>query len=461
MSAAPGPRPTPTPDPEAEGGERTLEFEGVLPTADPPGPFRDGPPSTATGSGAGPVAAEGGEDTEPFGDVLPPAGPAPAAAATAPTGADPRPATPPPPSPRAETLPPPDAPPEATERFDYVLGAPDQETVDPPARAGEREPTEPFEAVIPAPPDVELTGPFGGVLPVPQGGAAAPARPAPSPPSGEDAPAPGAEVGGFRLSGVLREDATGTLFAAEHPQEGACVVRLLGPAAARALGSDYLLAARQRTTLLDPRLARVVGFGGEPRPWVALDRLRGPTLREALGDGPLSPSRLARILVEVARGLAHAHARRTAHGDLRPEDVFLDDPERPVVSGFGPPRPAGPGGERLAYAGGPALGPAPYQPPEWLGGERPGARADVYALGAILVEGLTGRPPARGAPPPVAALPPAAAPLGPVVTGCLAAAPEARYPSAQEVAVALHQALDALPRSGGFLRRLARRLRRR
>lgn len=308
-------------------------------------------------------------------------------------------------------------------------------------------------AAGPAPP--LLTGPFPGVLPMPRAREEA----APTAAALEE----GARVGGYALGRRLAQRPTGDVFAAEHPQHGACALQVLTPNMAQTwAGRHFLLDARARTTLDDPRLVRVLGVGDAPRPWVAMERLHGPTLRQVLDqEGGLPLDEATRIARELARGLARAHARRIVHGDLTPRDVRLEGEERAVkVGGFGVPKAIGPTGTRHAYSGGPALGEAPYAAPELFQGERPGPAADVWALGVVLHEMLTGAPPFRGSarevmqaillgPPPAIARPDVSSAVAAVVSRCLSRTPSDRYASAQELAAALHEAAPEPGAAGG------------
>ncbi|MCO5169943.1 MAG: protein kinase [Planctomycetes bacterium] len=343
----------------------------------------------------------------------------------------------------------------------------DAPTVDGPPPGRVASPDEPT-AVMPgrrpseAPPGPLLTAPFPGVLPVPR-------------PRDDAAPAvveEGALVGGYALGKRLAQRPTGELFAATHAQHGECVVLVLSPAMAVTwAGRGFLLDARARTTLDDPRLVRVLGVGDAPRPWVALERLRGPTLRQVLDqEGPLPVVEAARVARDLARGLARAHARRLVHGDLTPRDVRLEGEARAVkLTGFGVPKAIGPTGTRHAFAGGPALGEATYAAPELFKDGRPGPASDVWAIGVVLHEMLAGRPPfqgsarevmeavLRGEPPPLTSCRPDVPPLlAAVARRCLARDPSERFVDAQEVAAALHAALPEPAASDrGGRRRLA------
>lgn len=292
-----------------------------------------------------------------------------------------------------------------------------------------------------------LTAPFPGVLPTPR----------PRDGDRQDEVGEGARVGGHVLGKRLAQRPTCEVFAGQHAQHGDCVVQVLSTGmAATYAGRGFLLDARARTTIDDPRLVRVLGVGDAPRPWVAMERLRGPTLRQTLDqEGALPLAEAARIGRELARGLSRAHARKIVHGDLTPRDVRLEGEARAVkLGGFGVPKAIGPTGTRHAFAGGPALGEAAYAAPELFQGERAAPPSDVWAIGVILHEMLAGRPPfvgsarevmdavLRGAPPTLEAARPDVPPaLATVVRRCLARAPADRFASAQELAAALHEAV--------------------
>src|SRR5262249_41296855 len=112
-------------------------------------------------------------------------------------------------------------------------------------------------------------------------------------------------------------------------------------------------------------------------------------------DGPLPPRRLAALVRDLARALAVAHARGILHRDLKPANVMLSERGQPVVVDFGLARLPNAGGLTRE---GQLLGTPAYMAPEQIVGDlqRLGPATDVYGLGALLYEGLTGRPPYTG-----------------------------------------------------------------
>jgi eukaryotic-like serine/threonine-protein kinase len=191
--------------------------------------------------------------------------------------------------------------------------------------------------------------------------------------------------------------------------------------------------------------------------------------------GPLEPREAAATVAVLARAIDHAHQRGVLHRDLKPHNVLLDEQGRPLISDFGLARRLGPG-ESQATGG---VGTPEYMPPEQArpGGPPPTVRADVYGLGAILYELLTGRPPFRGdnlfatlqmvlheAPPlPRKLNPRVGRDLETICLKCLEKDPAARYATAQALADDLERWREGRPiaaRPAGAVERVWRWCRR-
>jgi eukaryotic-like serine/threonine-protein kinase len=189
--------------------------------------------------------------------------------------------------------------------------------------------------------------------------------------------------------------------------------------------------------------------------FIVMEYLRGGSLRERLASG-VTPAQALRWLVQIARALDHAHRRGVVHRDLKPDNVLFRDEDNVVLTDFGiAHRPDTPESQRITAVG-TVLGTPAYLSPEQIEGGRADARTDLYALGVLMHELLTGQLPFAGesaratmlahlhrAPPP---LPEALRSLQPLRDRLLAKAPDDRPHSAAAVLDLLRTALRGDPR---------------
>jgi tRNA A-37 threonylcarbamoyl transferase component Bud32 len=209
--------------------------------------------------------------------------------------------------------------------------------------------------------------------------------------------------------------------------------------------------------------------GGQP--FIVMELVRGRTLRALLDEGPLPPATAAAIAVEAAEALDAAHRAGIVHRDVKPGNILLCDgvpPGAPLsvkVADFGIAHAAMTGthrGDADLTQPGTLLGTTKYLSPEQARGEEPDARSDVYALGVVLYEMLTGRVPFAASTPVATALAHVRdeplrprqlragipRPLEAIVLKAMAKSPDARYASAAELAAALRSVAvgdDAVP----------------
>ena len=123
--------------------------------------------------------------------------------------------------------------------------------------------------------------------------------------------------------------------------------------------------------------------------FIAMEYLQGQTLRARLADGPLEATEACRIFEQIALGVAEAHAAGVVHRDIKPLNIVLvDTPGRPFVKVLDFGLAAFGDGERGHLAGTPR-----YVAPELIAGDDATPRADVYAMGVMLYEALSGAPP--------------------------------------------------------------------
>jgi WD40 repeat protein/predicted Ser/Thr protein kinase len=193
--------------------------------------------------------------------------------------------------------------------------------------------------------------------------------------------------------------------------------------------------------------------------YLAMAYIEGVTLAERLQTGPLPPADAARLLIGLALAIQHAHEQGVIHRDLKPSNVLLDKQEQPHVGDFGLARRLSDSAMR-ATATGQVLGTPAYMPPEQATGETNiGPASDIYSLGVILYESLTGRPPFQAATfveavefilnrdplPPSKLNPKLAKELDAITFKCLEKKESARYTSAADLADDLQLYLDGRP----------------
>ncbi|MEV8537480.1 serine/threonine-protein kinase [Streptomyces sp. NPDC051572] len=177
-------------------------------------------------------------------------------------------------------------------------------------------------------------------------------------------------------------------------------------------------------------------------PWIVMELVRGESLHELLGRGPLAPAEAARIGRAVLGALRAAHAVGIVHRDVKPANVLLGPHDRVVLTDFGI---AHIQGEESLTASGEFVGSLEFIAPERMSGTGAGPASDLWSLGVLLYAAVEGASPFRrttvestlgailaGDPPE----PTRAGPLGPLVLRLLERDPEAR-PGAEEVGAVL------------------------
>jgi serine/threonine protein kinase len=226
--------------------------------------------------------------------------------------------------------------------------------------------------------------------------------------------------------------------------------------------------ARAVAALDHPHILSVHDVGvADDAPYVVFELLEGRSLRQVLERGPLPPRKVVDYAVQICRGLEVAHARGIVHRDLKPANLFLTADGRVKILDFGlaklqePVEGAGSQGPTRPTETKPnaVLGTVGYMSPEQARGQPAGARSDLFSLGTVLFEMLSGRSPflrdtaadtlsaiLHHDPPAITTVPdPVPAGLERVVRRCLEKDPRDRFRSAMDVAFAL----DALSTSAG------------
>lgn len=131
------------------------------------------------------------------------------------------------------------------------------------------------------------------------------------------------------------------------------------------------------------------------RHFFAMDFVEGQSLAAVIAQKPLSPEQAARWMVSIAQAVDHLHAQGLIHRDLKPSNILIDTDGEPMVTDFGLAKMFD--GDGAATRTGAILGTPSYMSPEQAAGRNSliGVRSDVYSLGAMLYEMLSGRPPFR------------------------------------------------------------------
>lgn len=199
---------------------------------------------------------------------------------------------------------------------------------------------------------------------------------------------PGSVVGRFELLREIGRGGFGVVYEARDRQLGRLVAfKALRPGTrVRARrGDEWLLReAEAAAQLAHPNIVTFHDAGrADSGPYLIFELLEGEDLRARLGRAPLPVREAIRIAIEIARALAHAHAADVVHCDLKPANVFLSERGAVKVLDFGVARVFGE--SRVGSAGTPA-----YMAPEQWRGEEEDARADVFALGVMLFEMVSG-----------------------------------------------------------------------
>ena len=264
-------------------------------------------------------------------------------------------------------------------------------------------------------------------------------------------------IPGYTVLEELGRGGMGVVFKATAEQLNRFVALkmiLSGDLASPEAGARFLKEAEAVARLQHPQVVQIFRIGDyNGRPYLEMEYVDGGSLADRLDGRPWNPTEAARLVESLALAVHHAHIREIVHRDLKPANILLTADGIPKVTDFGLAKSLGAdiGLTRTDSI----IGSPSYMAPEQAGGtaSRIGPATDVYSLGAILYELLTGRPPFRAATvldtleqvrsaepaPPSRIQPGLPIDLETIVLKCLEKEPTRRYPSAEALAAEIRR----------------------
>lgn len=279
-----------------------------------------------------------------------------------------------------------------------------------------------------------------------------------------DGPAPGLpEIAGYEVLAELGKGGMGIVYKARHLQLQRLVALkmiLPGHALSPRMVESFLVEAATVARFQHPHLVQIFDIGKHNgQPFLSLELLEGGNLTQSLAGTPQPPAEAAALLETLARTVDYAHQKGVVHRDLKPSNILLSAEGVPKIADFGLAKHLDE--DRNQAQDKKIVGTPSYMAPEqaWGKNEQVGPAADIYALGVILYEMLTGRPPFKGADkrqtiklvrtqepvPPRQLVPQTPRDLELICLKCLKKDPRERFSSARELADELRRFQEGRP----------------
>jgi len=212
------------------------------------------------------------------------------------------------------------------------------------------------------------------------------------------------KLGRYEIRAKLGEGGMGEVYLAHDPKMNREVAIKVLPAAASA-DKDRLARFEQEAqaagALNHPNILAVYDVGAHDNsPYIVSELLEGETLRERLNDGPLAHRKAIDYALQIAHGLGAAHEKGIVHRDLKPDNLFITNDDRVKILDFGVAKLAAPDDNvpqteiatrRVHTNPGTVVGTVGYMSPEQVRGKHVDHRSDIFSLGAVLYEMLSGQ----------------------------------------------------------------------
>ncbi|QDU30156.1 Serine/threonine-protein kinase PknB [Anatilimnocola aggregata] len=277
------------------------------------------------------------------------------------------------------------------------------------------------------------------------------------------APSPLPQLAGYEIEGVIGQGGMGVVYKARQLGLKRLVAIKMILAGANASSQElarFRSEAEAVARLAHSNIAQIFEIGQQQgRPYLALEYVSGGSLAQQLDGQPVPQRRAAELTLALARGVQHAHDKGIVHRDLKPGNVLIHSDGTPKIADFGLAKHVQ--GNPTHTMTGAIIGSPTYMAPEQAAGNSAeiGPATDIYALGVILYEMITGKPPFTGDSvietiqqvreqdplPPRLVQPKLHRDLETICLKCLEKKPQQRYSSAAALAADLKAYLEGEP----------------